>query len=429
MPRRTSIFAAVVLALLGLARPGWAQSGPSSCTTTGQNTYVRDVMADWYLWYREIPDANPTRYSSPEAYLEAIRYRPLDTSFSYITSRASNEAFYSDSQFIGLGLSTQTSEREMRVLQVFDDSPASEAGLARGDRILRINGRSVESLIASGQIGSAFGPSDIGVEASIVFASRTGEERSATLTKRLVTIPTVSLTRVFTVDGRKVGYVFFRNFVRPSFEALDAAFGALKEAGVTELVLDLRYNGGGLVDVAVHLGSLIGGVPTREQVFATFQHNDRQTRHNETLRFEDAEKALGLSRLFVIATRSSASASELVINSLRPFIPVTVIGDRTYGKPVGQYGFNFCDKVLAAVSFALVNANGQGDFFDGIPADCAASDDIEHDLGVADEGSLAEALHYIRTGSCSAASTTNRTLRARAGLRRETGWQSVINAY
>ena len=112
------------------------------------------------------------------------------------------------------------------------------------------------------------------------------------MTKRLVTIPTVSLSRVFTVDGRKIGYVFFRNFVRPSYEALDNAFAALKEAGVTELVLDLRYNGGGLVDVAVHLGSLIGGSLTRDQVFAVFRHNDKNTRYNETLRFIDAEKTL-----------------------------------------------------------------------------------------------------------------------------------------
>jgi carboxyl-terminal processing protease len=428
MQRVTAAFLALLF--VGLGAPALAQ--PNNCATTSQNLYVHDVMADWYLWYHQIPGVSPTRYVSPEAYLEAIRYRPLDTSFSYITSRASNDAFYSDSQFIGFGLSTQTSEREMRVLQVFDDSPASEAGLARGDRVTRINGRSVESLIASGQIGDAFGPTEIGVESSIVFTSRsTGEEHSATMTKRLVTIPTVSLTRVFTVDGRKVGYLFFRNFVRPSFDALDAAFAALQEAGVTELVLDLRYNGGGLVDVAVRLGSLIGGVRTRDQVFATFQHNDRQTRHNETLRFENADRSLGLSRLFVIATRSSASASELVINSLRPFIPVTVIGDRTYGKPVGQYGFNFCDKVLAAVSFSLVNADGQGSYFDGIPADCAAPDDIEHDLGVADEGSLGEALYYVRTGSCSAASAANRTLRARDRdqIRREAGWQSIVNAY
>src|SRR6266540_2719160 len=125
---------------------------------------------------------------------------------------------------------------------------------------------------------------------------------AAKMTKRLVTIPTVSLTRLFRVDGRTAGYIFFRNFVRPSFDALDSAFAALKEAGATELILDVRYNGGGLVDVAVHLASLIGGSLTRDQVFAEFRHNDRNTRYNEKLRFENPDRALSLSRLFVITT-------------------------------------------------------------------------------------------------------------------------------
>jgi C-terminal peptidase prc len=432
MARRVVFLSWVLLLVLGAAGQADAQGGSiggPNCSTTGQNTFVRDTLRDLYLWYQHLPNANPSRYGSPEAYLEAVRYKPLDSSFSYITTKAANDAFYSDSQFIGYGLSTITSDTEMRILQVFDDSPASEAGLARGDRILEINGRTVSSLIASGQIGGAFGATEIGVQSRVRFAHRDGEERTETMTKRLVTIPTVSLTRVFEVDGRKVGYLFFRNFVRPSYDALDSAFAALKEAGVDDLVLDLRYNGGGLVDVAVHLSSLIGGAVTRDNVFAEFRHNDRNTRYNETLRFEDTEQTLNLSRLFVIATRSSASASELVINSLRPFMPVTVIGDRTYGKPVGQYGIDFCDKVLAPVAFSLVNADGQGDYFDGIAADCSAPDDIEHDLGTADEGSLFEALHVIRTGSCSATTEVSRRLRAPAGAERATGWQSLINAH
>jgi carboxyl-terminal processing protease len=429
MGRRVVVFFSLVVALLAGSSSAGAQSGPTSCTTSGQNMYVRDVMSDLYLWHQFMPSVNPVRFSSPEAVLEALRYRPLDSSFSYITSRAANDAFYSDSQFIGFGLSTMTTDREMRVLQVFDESPASEASLDRGDRILEINGTSVEWLIETGRIGGAFGPSEIGVEASVVFRSRDGEEHRATMTKRLVTIPTVSLTRVFEIEGRKVGYLFFRNFVKPSSDALNDAFAAMKEAGVTELVLDLRYNGGGLVDVATHLGSLIGGALTEGQVFAEFRHNDRNTRYDETLRFGHVVSALTLSRVVVIATRSSASASELVINGLRPFMPVVVIGDRTYGKPVGQYGFNFCDKVLAPVAFSLVNADGQGDFFDGISADCAAPDDIEHDLGAADEGSLAEALHYIRTGTCSATVEGTRALRAPREVSRATGWQSVVNAY
>src|SRR5262249_51445478 len=160
-----------------------------------------------------------------------------------------------------------------RVLQVFPDSPASEAGMSRGDHITEINGRSVEDLVNSGEIGGAFGASDPGVEASMVFRPRDGEPRRVTVTKRLVTIPTVSLTRTFQIDGRTVGYLLFRNFVNPSYAALDDAFSALKEAGATELVVDLRYNGGGLVDVATHLASLVGGVVTDGRVFAEFHHN------------------------------------------------------------------------------------------------------------------------------------------------------------
>jgi carboxyl-terminal processing protease len=406
-----------------------AQSGPRNCTTLGQNMFVRDVLDEYYLWYQELPLLNPANFNSPESYLEAARYRPLDSSFSYITSREANEAFYGESQFVGFGFSSETHETELRVLQVFPDSPASESGMERGDRIIEIDGRSVADLVRLGQIGGAFGASQPGVSSTIVVRSRADVERRSTLTKRVVTIPTVSLTRTFRVDGRTVGYLLFRNFVNPSYDALNEAFASLREARATELIVDLRYNGGGLVDVAVHLASLVGGSATAGRVFATFQHNDKNSALNEDLRFDDVPpQALNLARLFVITTRGSASASELLINSLRPHMPVVVIGDTTYGKPVGQYGFTFCNKVLAPVAFALVNSEGRGDFFGGIPADCQAADDADHQLGSAEEASLSEALHYVRTGSCSRPAAS-RTLSARPSPHKATGWQSIINAH
>jgi C-terminal peptidase prc len=422
----------VLVGVIGLLLPVpvAAQSGPRNCTTLSQTLFVRDVLDEYYYWYQDLPRLNPANFASPEAYLDAVRFRPLDETFSYITSRAANEAFYGESQFVGFGFSTQVVDLEMRILQVFPESPASEAGFARGDRVLEINGQSVARLIESGAIGGAFGASEPGVTSSVLFRSRSGDERRVSMTKRVVTIPTVSLTRTFRIDGRVVGYLFFRNFVNPSYQALDDAFAALREAGATELVVDLRYNGGGLVDVAVHLASLVGGAPTQGRVFATFQHNDKNSDLNEDLRFETAPtQTLNLSRLFVITTRSSASASELVVNSLRPHIPVVVIGDNTYGKPVGQYGFNFCDKVLAPVAFKLVNSNGEGDFFGGIPPDCRAGDDVEHDLGSADEASLAEALFFVRTGRCSATEPTSRALRVTPSARRAVGWQALVNAH
>ena len=153
MASRALRWALVLLVGVG-AVPAAAQNGPRSCSVSSQNLYVRDVMLDLYLWRQHMPDVNATAFPSPEAYLEAVRYRELDSRFSYITSAASSNAFYSDSQFVGFGFSTSQTESELRVLQVFPDSPASEAGLARGDRILEIDGRTVESLIASGAIGT-----------------------------------------------------------------------------------------------------------------------------------------------------------------------------------------------------------------------------------------------------------------------------------
>ncbi len=426
------VFMAVVLG----AAPALAQlqvPSPTSCSTTSQNIFVRDQLTAAYYWNQHLPaNVSPANFNSPEDYLEAVRFRPLDNTYSYITSAAANNAFYSDSQFIGFGFGQQTTEADIRVLQVYDESPALEAGLSRGDRITHVNGRTVAAMVGDGSIGSAFGPTEVGVSADIVFVKPTGEERTARLVKRLVTIPTVSLTHVVDFEGRKVGYLFFRNFVRPSTAALNDAFAALKSAGATELVLDLRYNGGGLIDVAVQLAGLISGGRTAGQVMINWVHNDRLAPvYDKVTRFnEPPTQALNLQRLIVITTRSSASASELIVNSLRPYMPVVTIGDTSYGKPVGQYSFNFCDKVLIPVAFSLRNVNNEGDFFDGIPAICAAPDDITHQLGDPAEASYAEALTFISTGACSArAEAAAHALRAaRVAVPRPAGWAALLNA-
>ena len=419
--------ASTVLVLLLLAAPAAAQTG--SCTPLGQASFVRDTLQELYLWYRDLPDLDPADVASPEEYLDRARVRPLDATFSYITSRAADEAFYSESQFIGLGITTAVIGGELRVLQVFAGSPAAESGLDRGSRIESIDGERVSALIADGRIDGAFGPAEIDRAVALTFVTRGGETRAASPRKRPVTIPTVSLTKVFAVNGRTVGYLFFRNFVRPSVAALDEAFAALETAGAQELVLDLRYNGGGLVDVARHLGGLIGGTALRDQVFAESRHNDRNRRWNQTLRFGGAASSLRLERLVVIATRASASASELLINGLTPFLPVVVVGDRTYGKPVGQYGLPFCDKVFAPVAFSMVNARGEGNYFDGLPADCAAPDDIGHELGSPEEASLATALDFIATGRCTPPASRLGTRRvSRDEAARPLGWRALLNA-
>jgi C-terminal processing protease CtpA/Prc len=270
------------------------------------------------------------------------------------------------------------------------------------------------------------------VVAELAWRDRQGQTRSATLAKRLVTIPTVSQTAVLDAAGSRVAYIHLRNFVQPSVEALNAAFTEVRDAGATELVLDLRYNGGGLVSVAQHLAGLIAGPPLVGQVFVQFTHNDKQAGRNAAYRFEDEPQALAVTRLVVIATRGSASASEAIINGLRPYLDVKVVGDTTFGKPVGQYGFDFCEKVLYPVAFLVTNARGEADYFGGIPADCAAADDVDHALASPEEASLAEALYVVRNGRCSGAAAqagVQARLRERVPPVPLDGWRQVVNAW
>lgn len=401
MRRFVPVAAALAAAFAVLVPESGAQT-LTSCSTAGQNRYVYDVMRAIYYWDTFLPTVNPTSYSSPESLLEALRYRPLDERYSYIGAREAEEAFYSDSQFIGFGFSNGYDGLGLRILQVFPDSPAAETGIKRGDRITSIEGQSVTALAASGALGTALGPATEGFSMRFRYERPDGTVVDSAMVKRPVTIPTVSLLNVYEVDGRKVAYLFFRNFVTPSRAALDEAFTALRDVGATELVLDLRYNGGGLVSIAQHLASLIGGTRTDGQTFAEYFHNTRNAYRNEITRFESKPNALPLQRVVVVTTGGSASASELVINALRPFMPVITVGQATYGKPVGQYGITMCDKVLYPVAFTLRNARGEGDYFSGIAADCPAADDPDHQLGDPQEASLAEALTVIRTGQCSA---------------------------
>lgn len=434
---RFPIRIAVLVAALFAPTFAGAQPGASRCSTTGQNLLVQDVLETHYLWYQFLPRVDAAAFASPDAYLDAVRY-PLDRGFTYITSRAANDAFYDASQFVGLGFTSRTEATRLRIQQVFEGSPAHEAGLTRGTAIVEINGQTIATLAAANAVDTALGPAIVGTQVELTVDTAAGR-RLVRLTKRLVTIPTVSSTRVLDVDGRRVGYLNFRNFVQPSYAALDAAFNTFRTAGVSDVVLDLRYNGGGLVDVAVHLASLVGGALTNGQLFAELRHNARDTALNQTFRFRSSSSALGLSRLMVITSRASASASEIVINGLRPFMPVVVVGDATYGKPVGQNAVPFCDQVLAPVTFATVNARGDGHYFDGIPADCPAIDDLDRELGDPSEASLATALRYVATGAC-----TSRSTAAESGINgasawsvhtsgpptaRTVGWHSLLNAY
>jgi C-terminal peptidase prc len=424
-PVRTLVVATFLLA--GLVRPGAAQ--PTSCTPRGQTQFVDESMRDVYYWYREMPNVDPSTFPSPEAYLDAVIYKPLDRGFTFIVPKAVNDAFYTNSEGVGIGFTSKAlASDDVRIAQVYAGSPAAEAGLKRGDRILEFNHRTIADLVATGDIAVASGPDQAGVKVHLKLRGLDGAERDVEVVKRVVTIPTVPYVQVINVDRRtRVGYIHLKNFVEPTIEALDDAFTELERAAVTDLVLDVRYNGGGLLNVAQHLAGLIGGARTRRGVLCKLTYNDKHRDRDVSFTIPAPPHALTLPRLVVITSRASASASELIVNGLRPYIPVTTIGSRTYGKPAGQVPISFCDQVLFPATFVLKNIDGYGDYFDGLPADCPASDDLAHELADPAEASLAEALYFLKNGRCRDQARVSSSARS-IEPPRAVGWRSVINS-
>ena len=215
MDRRLFALPITLSLLVALSGCGGSASSPTEpappgatgqCSTLGQVEFVRTTLQDIYLWYAQLTDPDPAGFGSPEAYLDAVRYRPIDTSYSYITSKAASDAFFSDSQFIGVGVSYRAvSATQIRVAQTFDGSPAADAGMRRGDYLLSVNGRSTAELLSTGDIGTVFGPDEEGVQVAMTWQAPGGAPLEATLVKRKVTIPTVSATAVFDSGGGRVG--------------------------------------------------------------------------------------------------------------------------------------------------------------------------------------------------------------------------------
>lgn len=407
---------AATLALAGChgdedAGAGWFESrilGDCS-TTAGRNQAVYALMNDWYYWYKQIPDVNPADYASPQALLDAIRYRPLDETFTYLTTVSEEEAFLNNAAYFGFGFSMLVSGDRLFLREVFADSPAEAAGLRRGDEILSIDGVDVATLINNDALNDAFGPDEAGHEVTFeVLHPGASQPETLVIAKDEVFATVVGEVVTDLGAGADTTYIYFRSFVNPAFDELDAAFAQMQAAGDTQLVLDMRYNGGGLLSVAEHLAGLIAGETDAGEVVAEVEFNDKHTDRNEQYLIRLLANSVAVTDLVVITTGSTASASEMIINGLEPHMNVATVGDNTYGKPVGQSRLEFCEEdILRAVTFKVVNSEGQGEYFrpTGIPPTCAAEDDIFNAFGDVNEASLAEALHWLEAGSCTPAAS------------------------
>jgi hypothetical protein len=376
---------------------------PETCSVADQNQTIYEIMQDWYLWYEELPSLDPTSFPSQEALLDALRFQPLDR-FSYLTTVAEEDALFGSSQFIGVGFRSQTDTdlNQQLVLDAFEGGPADSVGLVRGSTILAVDGVPIAEILAAGTFSEALGPAEVGYEFELTFQKPDGTVVTDVLAKDVVTIPPVTAARVFEVNGQNTGYLVFRNFVEPGVPALNQAFTEFRNAGVTQLIVDLRYNGGGLVSVLEHFANLLAARTAPAQPFAGYRYNDKNSDRDRTffLASSAPSAALLLDRVVFITTESSASASEMLVNGIPPYITAAIVGTPSFGKPVGQLGFRFCENVLRPVSFSVVNGLGTGDYFDGLPVDCPAADNAAVPFGQAGEDSFDAAVHWLQFGFC-----------------------------
>ncbi len=367
------------------------------CSIDGQKQFVLDAMNDWYLWNDLLPvNVNLDAYSSPEELLDFLTsVQPLDN-FSFIAIAAEDSAFFGEGQFEGFGFNSRfVNSTELRLSRVFVDSPAYRAGLRRGQEVVTLNGVNVADIP---DLGAVF---DL---TTVTFGMRetNGTEFTVDITQDIVTIDPVPQYRIIDAgNGRNVAYLELATFISTANDQLDAAFAEFRAANVQELILDLRYNGGGLVSTANQLGDLLGGLNNDGLEFSeTLYNEERAPTRNSREFFELRAASMDLQRLVVIASRGTASASELVTNSMDPYVVTGIVGDRTFGKPVGQVGLGFCEKVLRPTSFQTVNAADFGDYFDGLPADCLAADDLDIPVGDDADPRVIAALQYLDNQTC-----------------------------
>jgi len=363
--------------------------------------YFADLMDAWYYWYQEIPEVDPSNFDSPEALLEEIRYE--EDRWSYITSYESFQQYYQEGAYVGYGFGSKWDDTDtLRVTFVFEDSPLQQENIGRGWAITHVNG---DPVTTDERINELLGANEVGVSNDFTFVSPGGKETvQASFSKKEVTMNTVLMDTVVNRNSTKIGYFGLKSFIDKTPAELTEVFRGFASEGIDELVIDLRYNGGGTLSASRFLGEFVINDGDARSDYVTITHNDKRAEDNDTTHVFQEDSlgiSLGLNRVYFITTQSTASASEALINGLEPYMDVYLVGQATYGKPVGMYGFSDPANQYAflPVCFSLMNAEGVADYYEGLPVDASARDGIRYPFASEQEASFQQVLNHIETGS------------------------------
>ena len=418
-----SIVALVLLVLAGCGGGGDtapAAATPETCTASAQKDWLRSYMNDAYFWAGLAPSPAPKPEQTLAGYFPTLLFQgdaqtPADR-WSYLSDRVAYSQFFDEGQTLGYGIAVNGLEAQLplKIRYVEPASPAARAGLLRGDEILALNGVTSAQLMALGDY-SALNASQANQTLTLQIATAQGSKTVSVMSATYAITP-VPLARVFDLpNGTRVAYLLLKDFVDQAREPLADAFASFRSAGATELVVDLRYNGGGLVSVANVLASLVAGQSRSGELFTALVYNPLQHPSNQNY-YLDGQWP-GFSRVVLLNGRRTCSASELLANGLKPHVQVVMLGEPTCGKPLGFLPVDQCDITVSAVNFEAVNALGQGRYFDGLAPTCAVAEDFSEPLGDPAEKMLAAASSYLVSGKCpgdAAAALQGRALSLRA---------------
>jgi carboxyl-terminal processing protease len=398
---------------------------PATCSLLDRQNWAAAQLREWYLFPDTLPASlDPSGYATVDAYVDALtataRAQGKDRYFTYLTSLASENAYYNSGTSTGFGirLATDATAKRVTITEAFENAPALDAGVDRGAEILAIGQtaaslRTVGDIIAAegvNGITAALGANTAGLTRVLRVSDGAGT-RDITLTKAdyaLLPVSTRYGTRIISDGGRQVGYVNLRTFISTAEAPLRQAFDQFRAAGITDVIVDLRYNGGGLLSTAELLADLLGGNRAATDVIDRVTYRPEKAAKDTTATFAPQSQSIAPLHIAFIGTGGTASASELVINAFVPYLHVNaaLVGTNTFGKPVGQIALDrsACDDRLRVIAFAIQNAAGNGGYYTGlagsVEASCQAGDDVSRPLGDAAEASTRAALDFVEGKPC-----------------------------
>ena len=408
--------------------------------------WLRSWSNDTYLWYDEIQDRDPGLYASSAAgvteYFDLLKTEATTPSgnpkdrFHFTSDTAEYVARMQQGITFGYGaaykLISSSAPRELVVVLVNENSPAADAGLQRGARIVTVDGVDLINGSDTDTLNAGLWPNQINEDHNFeVLDPGATERRKIAMTSAQIDSDAVPETRIIDTDSGKVGYLLFTDHILTAEQQLADAVTQMRNANVTDLVLDLRYNQGGFLYLANQMSYMIAGSGVSGQTFSSLQFNQKNPGVNPvtggavsadaflTTTTENATPAgaalptleLPQPRVFVLTTSSTCSASEAIINGLRGVdVEVIQFGSTTCGKPYGFYPQDNCGTTYFTTQFRSINADGFGDYPDGFsPANstestvgvtlpgCQTVDDYTP-LGEPTEPMLAAALAYRENG-------------------------------